>query len=85
MRLFVISTTLACLLASASSVSAGGPRGHALGADLARLSPGAAAPMPDLGEARTADIDGEAPAASASACPAEAEAACVAPGAAAGR
>ena len=79
MRPCVIPTTLACLLASVSAVSAGGPRGHALGAELARLSSGTAAPIPDLDNDRLADDD---VAEAGAPCPAESEGACTAQGAA---
>jgi hypothetical protein len=43
MRFSLFSIAVACLLAAAGAASAGGERGHTLGADTARLSAGAGA------------------------------------------
>jgi hypothetical protein len=61
----MIPTVLACLVAAAGA-AADGPRGHTLGADTARLAPGAAASR-DAAEATVAVSD--APACGAAAAP----------------
>jgi hypothetical protein len=72
MRPYVISTAFACLLATATAVSADGPRGHTLGADTARLAPGAADPLPSPDGQVAADAGARCPAAADGACPAPA-------------
>lgn len=55
MHRFFVPILAVGILAAAGFASAGGPRGHTLGADLATLSPGGGAALPHPGQSLAAE------------------------------